>query len=317
MNQKPQRNWSQYNQKLKNQARIEFFISEDCISQWSYTGERRPGGKCLYADQAIEACLLIREAFGMALRQTEGFVQSLFDLLKINLQAPNYTTLSRRCGKLKPQMVKVDPSGGLVVAIDSTGLSLYSASAWNRKKHADGKQPKGNHRWRKLHIMIDTSTGLILAAEYSEATDQDGLHLPTLLNAVEGPIDAVAGDMAYDTGRCRKAIHDRGARQLIPPKKNARVAKDSSKLRRLKDCLQERDDAILFFQHNAINGDTSLAKARWKELVGYHVRSRAETPFSQIKTHSSDRLTNKTEKNRKTQALLKCVLINKMIQQTA
>jgi Transposase DDE domain len=41
-------------------------------------------------------CLLLRECFGMALRQTEGFVQSLLLRLDKTLKAPDDTTLSRR-----------------------------------------------------------------------------------------------------------------------------------------------------------------------------------------------------------------------------
>ncbi len=36
MKQRPQRNWSQYNQKLKKIARIDFFISETAIEEWYY-----------------------------------------------------------------------------------------------------------------------------------------------------------------------------------------------------------------------------------------------------------------------------------------
>ncbi len=40
-----QRNWPLYNQKLKKIARIDFFISEESISNWNYGGKRSPGVK--------------------------------------------------------------------------------------------------------------------------------------------------------------------------------------------------------------------------------------------------------------------------------
>jgi transposase len=270
-----------------------------------------PGGKRLYSHEAVEACLLIREYFGLGLRQTEGFVQSLLDLTGTNLKAPDYTTLCRRCRTLRPYLTQAQQKEGLVIVIDSTGLSLYSASSWNRAKH----RPTGAHcnkQWRKLHIAIDAHTGMIIAADYSEATHNDCQHLPVLLDRISAPIDAVAADMAYDKARCRQAIHAKSARQLIPPQKNARLSHDSARLRPFAAACKERDDAILFLRHNAINGDTAAARASWKQKIGYHMRSRVETTFSQLKTHTNDRLTNRSEANRKSQAILKCLLLNKL-----
>lgn len=306
-----QRNWSQYNQRLKRHSRIEVFVSPECRQGWLYCGRRCPGGKRLYSEAAIEACLLIREYFGLGLRQTEGFVQSLLELAGADFKAPDYTTLSRRCGSLNPKLTCRAHGEGVVIAIDSTGLSLYSASAWNRARHRR-QGPHCNTHWRKLHIAIEVGSGMIIAADYSQATSNDCQHLPSLLDQVPGAVQAVAADMAYDKRRCRQAIHARGARQLIPPQKNSRLSHQSAALKPFAECMTERDDALLFLRHNAVNGDTSLAKAAWKRHVGYHVRSRVETTFSQMKTHTGDRLTNRTEPNRKTQAILKCALLNKL-----
>jgi hypothetical protein len=312
MHTKTQRNWSQYNHRLKQHSRVEVFVSKESISEWQYTGKRKPGGKQLYSDIFVEKCLLIREYFGLGLRQTEGFVQSLLDLYGLEFKAPDYSTLSRRCAHLKPKLaLPMFRKEGLVIAIDSTGLSIYSGSSWNRKKHKNASK-YCNDQWRKLHIAIDTVTGVVIAADYSKATHNDCQYLPSLLDQINEPVKAVAADMAYDKQKCRTAIHKRHARQLIPPQKNASLAKNSSKLKHFAEDMKERDDAILYMRYNEINSDQSLAKASWKRKVGYHVRSRVETTLSQIKAHASDKLTNKKEETRKVQALLKCVLINKL-----
>lgn len=285
-------------------------MSSESMSHWHYEGIRKAGGKIHYSNMAIEACLLLREYFQLGLRQTEGFVQSLLDLAGAKLKAPDYSTLSRRCGDLSLKLAPIRKDG-LVIAIDSSGLSLYSGSAWNRARH----RPNAKHcnsRWRKLHVAIDTATGMVIAADYSEATQNDCLYFPGLTDQITEPIEAVAADMAYDNRRCRQAVQERGARQLIPPQKNARLAHHSSKLKKFAKWMKERDDAILYISHNTINGDSSMARAAWKQKAGYHCRSLVETTFSQIKTHASDKLTNKNEPNRKVQAILKCVLINKL-----
>jgi Transposase DDE domain len=95
------RNWSQYNQKLKKIARIDFFISEEAIEEWEYVGARKPDGKKIYNDHVIEMCLLMREFYKLAYRQTEGFISSVLQLMRIDLAVPDYTTMSRRAANLK------------------------------------------------------------------------------------------------------------------------------------------------------------------------------------------------------------------------
>ncbi|WP_229598010.1 transposase [Roseibium aggregatum] len=38
----------------------------------------------------------------MALRQTQGFLRSVFQLIKLELSVPDFFTLSRRAGGLEP-----------------------------------------------------------------------------------------------------------------------------------------------------------------------------------------------------------------------
>ena len=54
-----------------------------------------------YSDLAIETALTLRLLLKLPLRQVEGFLRSLFDLMGLALDAPDYTTLSRRARKLK------------------------------------------------------------------------------------------------------------------------------------------------------------------------------------------------------------------------
>jgi len=62
--------------------------------------QSKPGGQRIYANIAIEAALTLRMIFHLPLRQTEGFLQSLADLLEVELPIPDHTTLSRRLKKL-------------------------------------------------------------------------------------------------------------------------------------------------------------------------------------------------------------------------
>ncbi len=200
----------------------------------------------------------------------------------------------------------------LVIAVDSTGLSLYSGTEWNRIKHKSEKT-RPFTKWRKLHIAIDIKTGEILSNSYGPSNANDGPELPGLLNAIDHPISAVCGDMAYDTSNCRKAIKEKKSKQLIPPMRNSRLSNNNRNMKARHHLLQERDEAIRYIQHNTINGNKSLARKSWKEKVGYHARSLIESTMLQIKQHCTDRLTNRKEKNRVIQSQIKCKIVNLII----
>lgn len=83
-------------------------------------------------------------------------------------------------------------------------------------------------------------------------------------------VDTVIGDEGYDTKRCRQAIHQAGAEELIPPRKNSRLSKD----------LFRRNNALLEIKE--LGGD-QLAREIWEKLTGYSRRALAETSFSRLK----------------------------------
>jgi hypothetical protein len=58
------------------------------------TGKR--GRQRSFSDAAIQTCLTMKVLFGMPLRQTTGFVQSLLRLVGLDWAVPDYSTLWRR-----------------------------------------------------------------------------------------------------------------------------------------------------------------------------------------------------------------------------
>lgn len=316
MKHRSKRNWSQYNQRLKRIARVDFFISQEAVNNWYYKGSRKSGGVVLYSDHVIELCLMIREYFKFGLRQTQGFIESLLPLLGNDLKVPDYTTLSRRCSKLNISFDIPRSSEAMVVAIDSTGLSVHSRREWNKLKHKK-KDYKWSKKWRKLHVIINVKTGHILTGKYTEGSANDGKQMPPLLESIEGEVSDVCGDMAYDTVQCREAIYRKKANQLIPPIHKAQTTDNQKERRKHKEVLKQRDEVIKYIKNNNINGDSRLARKTWKQKSGYHARSLIETTMWQIKAHTSDRLTNRTELTRKTQSMIKCKIVNKIISSIA
>lgn len=123
------KNWKNYNRSLKKRGDITIWLLQDVIDQW-YEQDRVydwTGTPFLYSDMAILTVHEIRQVFKLPLRQCEGFVNSLFKLMKIDLQSPSFSVLSKRLKKLnlsRPFYRKAhyDVKNTKAIAIDSSGL---------------------------------------------------------------------------------------------------------------------------------------------------------------------------------------------------
>ena len=89
-------NWSEYDKTLRNRGDITVWLSQDAIEAWTSKKNGKRGGQPVYSDIAIETSLSLRMIFQLPLRQTEGFLGSLFRLMSFDLPCPDHTTLSRR-----------------------------------------------------------------------------------------------------------------------------------------------------------------------------------------------------------------------------
>ena len=72
------------------------WLAPDAIATWEAMGVGKRGGQLQYSDLAIETALTLRLIFHLPLRQTEGFLTSIFGMLGLELSTPDHTTLSRR-----------------------------------------------------------------------------------------------------------------------------------------------------------------------------------------------------------------------------
>ncbi len=143
------RNWQEYDRALKQRGSITFWVSEEVIQQWrneQKTG--RKGASNYYSDLAITTMGTLKSVFGLASRQTEGFLESLFTLMGIDLAVPDHTTLSRRLGKLSVELPVVPKAKGVHVVVDSTGVKVYGEGEWKVRQHKASKR----RTWRKLHL---------------------------------------------------------------------------------------------------------------------------------------------------------------------
>lgn len=108
----------------------------------------------LFTDQAIEVALMLKSVFGLPLRATEGFINSLFKLMDMPLASPDYSYISKRAKTAN--VAYCSPSFGSVahVVIDATGLKVFGEGEWKTNKHDKEKR----RIWRKLHLAADAKT---------------------------------------------------------------------------------------------------------------------------------------------------------------
>ena len=170
------RNWREYDAALRARGSLTMWVTPDAMALWAAQPRSTPGGESFYSDLAIETSLMLRLVFRQALRQTEGLMASIFELLKVELKAPDHSTVSRRAMRLKSISKRCAlpalPAGPAHILIDSTGVKVYGAGEWLQEKHGQ----KSRRSWRKLHLAVDADTGYIVASTVSYTH----LTLPTI-----------------------------------------------------------------------------------------------------------------------------------------
>jgi hypothetical protein len=291
------KNWTEYDKALVQRGSITFWLSEDFKKHWLYAGEKQRGGQFDYNDKAIEIILTIKEIYHLTNRQTEGFMRSLFGMLKIALPVPDHSTLSRRGKKLKVNLPK-KTSQSFDVVMDSTGLKIYGEGEWKVRQHGVSKR----RTWRKLHIGADPKNGEIQVALLTENSVSDDEVVADLLAQIEQEISKFAADGAYDKRKVYDGVkaHSPNADILIPPRKNARIWKHgNTKAERL-----QRDENLRSIRKQG--------RKEWKKNSGYHVRSLSETAMFRLKIIFGDSLSARLLETQTSQALARCAALNRM-----
>ena len=79
------------------------------------------GGQPRYSSLAITTALTLRAVFCLALRQTEGLIGSILQLIGLDLAVPDRSTLGRRAETLEVARPRRG-RGPVHLLVDSTGL---------------------------------------------------------------------------------------------------------------------------------------------------------------------------------------------------
>ncbi len=237
--------------------------------------------------------------FRLALRQTEGLIGSILQLLDLDLAVPDHSTLSRRAATLKlPKPRSGFGCGPVHLLVDSTGLRLCGPGEWLTEKHG----AKRRRAWRVLHLATDADTGRIVASVLTDKDANDGSQVGPLLDQVDGPVASFTGDGAYDRDDvyAEVAVRHPAAAVIVPPRASAVPSDTAETAPTQRDahlqCLAER------------------GRMGWQRVSGYNWRALVEADISRWKRVIGDGLRFQTDRRQASEVAIAADVLNRMLE---
>src|SRR3954452_11890143 len=267
-------NWAEYDAGLRARGSLTVWFTPEAVAAWRAEPRTSRGGQPSYSDLAITTVLTLRAVFRLALRQTEGLIGSVLQLLGLDLPVPDHSTLSRRAETLAVPCPRAG-NAPVHLLVDSTGLRLCGPGEWLIEKHG----AKRRRAWRVLHLATDADTGRIAASVLTDKEADDGSQIGPLLDQIEGAVASITGDGAYDRDDVYAEVAARHpeAAVVVPPRANAVPSEAAETAPTQRDahlrCIAER--GRMGWQRASGYGWRALVESdisRWKRVVGDGLR---------------------------------------------
>jgi hypothetical protein len=289
-------NWARYDAALRQRGSLTVWFTDAAIAAWRAAPRTTRGGQPSYSDLAIATALTLKAVFRLALRQTEGLIGSILQLLGLDLPVPDHSTLSRRADTLKVPRPKAG-SEPVHLLVDSTGLKLCGPNEWLIEKHGT----KRRRAWRVLHLATDADTGRIVAAVLTDKDADDGSQVGPLLDRVEGAVASFIGDGAYDRDDvyAEVAVRHPDAAVVVPPRANA-VPSDTAET-----APTQRDAHLRCIAERGRIG--------WQRGSGYNWRALVEADVSRWKRVIGEGLRFQTDERQATEVAIAADVLNRML----
>jgi Transposase DDE domain len=290
-------NWATYDASLRARGSLTVWFTAEAMEAWKAEPRTGRGGQPRYSSLAIATALTLQAVFRLALRQTEGLIGSILQLLGLDLPVPDHSTLSRRAETLEVPR----PGAGRApvhLLVDSTGLRLCGPGEWLTEKHGT----KRRRAWRVLHLATDADTGRIVASVLTDKDADDGSQVGTLLDQVDGPVASVTGDGAYDRDDVYAEVTTRHpeAEVIVPPRANAvpSAAAESAPTPRDRhlQCIAER------------------GRMGWQRVSGYNWRALVESDIARWKRVIGEGLRFQTDGRQASEVAIAVDVLNRMLE---
>lgn len=112
----------------------------------------------------------------MGVRQTEGLMASIEELLHRAVAIPDYSTLRRRRATREIALPRTSSTEALHAGVDSTGVKVFGEGEWQVRQHGHTYR----RTWRKVHLGVDEASGESVAAVVTPNNSHASQGLPDL-----------------------------------------------------------------------------------------------------------------------------------------
>jgi hypothetical protein len=139
---------------------------------------------------------------------------------------------------------------------------------------------------------------VIVAQALTHGSADDAKAALDLIDNIEGEIESLTADAAYDTLAIYAASAARRAEVIVPPSMSA------TRSRQPRSRSSARDRTITRVK--------DIGRSQWKKESGYHQQARVENTFFRYKWIVGDRLRARHPESQRTEALMACNILNRM-----
>jgi transposase len=211
----------------------------------------------------------------------------------LELQVPNFTTLSRRgyCPLQTRKLESLDDEEDAYIIIDSTGLKVFGESEWLETKH--GKQYT-RKCWRKLHVGVSKKKYFVSRVLTTHLTD-DRACLGSHLKQVDPTkVTECIADTGYDGEPTYQLLDRHGIKAVIPPPSNAKISNP--------DHPTPRDKVIAYIQEKGQHA--------WQNKNNFGRRAHVENGINRYKMVIGSKLNSRNFINQDAESHLGCFIMN-------
>ena len=285
-------NWPEYEKALVQRGNITVWMDKDhlnaCWLEKTKTGKK--GASKTYSDDAIQLLLMLKNLFKLPYRSVEGFARSLMHLMGLELRVPDHTQMSRRAATLAVKIPRRERTEPLHIVADSTGLKVYGEGEWKVRMHGVSKR----RSWVKVHLAIDANAKDVVGLEVTTEEWGDCEVFDDLIEQVEGNIEQIDVDGAYDTKEAYQTAAKREAKLVVPPREGAVYWEEGHPRNAALDKIADKGRKV------------------WKQESGYHRRSLAENAMYRMKQLFEDKLSSRQFDTQVTEVHVRVALLNMM-----
>jgi hypothetical protein len=290
-------NWATYDASLRARGSLTVWFTAEAMEAWKAEPRTGRGGQPRYSDLAIATALTLRAVFRLALRQTEGLIGSVLQLLGLDLPVPDHSTQSRRAETLEVPRPKAG-SEPVHLLVDSTGLKFCGPGEWLVEKHGT----KRRRSWKKLHLATDADTGRIVASVLTDKEADDGSQVGPLLERIDGSVAIFIGDGSFDRDDVYAEVAARhpDAAVIVPPRASA-VPSDMAET-----TPTQRDAHLRCIAERGRMG--------WQRASGYNWRALVEADIARWKRVIGDGLRSQTDGRQASEVAIAADVLNRMLE---